>query len=53
MTDGLPYTRETRIPCLFAVSNYLNNYFTMDTCLTRSRIRVEFAAPAYLRLGII
>ena len=53
MSDGLPYTRGTRIPFLLGVRNYLNNYFAMYTRLTRSRLRVELASPAYLDLGII
>ena len=40
------------IPGLLGVRNYLNNYFAMYTRLTRSRIRVELAYPAYLGLGI-
>ena len=45
--------RETRIPRLLGVKNYLNNYFTMYKRLTRFRIRVILASPAYLGLGII
>ena len=44
MSDALPYTRETRIPHLLEVKNYLNKDFTMYTCLTRFRIRVELAS---------
>ena len=52
MSDALQYTRETRIPCLLAVKNYLNNYFAYKR-QTRSRIRVNLASPAYLGLGYI
>ena len=45
MSDTIPYTGETRIPRLLEVKNYLNNYFTMYTCLTRLRIRVKLASP--------
>ena len=38
--------RETRIPRLLEDRNYLNNYFSYKR-LTRSRIRVELASPAY------
>ena len=48
-----PYTRGTRVYPLLGVRTYLNNYFAMYTRLTRSRIRVELAYPAYLGLGII
>ena len=37
----------------FGVRNYLNNYVAMCKRLTRSRIRVELASPAYLGLGVI
>ena len=40
-------------PHLLGVRNYLNNYFAMYTRLTRSSIRVEFASPAHLAIGII
>ena len=53
MSDMLPYTRETRIPRLLEVKNYLNNNFAMYTCLTRFRIRVELASTAYLVSSII
>ena len=33
--------------------NYFNNYFALYACLTRSRIRMELAAPAYLGFEII
>ena len=49
----VPSTRGTRIPRLLVVQNYLNNYFAMYTRLTLSRIRVELASPACLRLGVI
>ena len=45
MSDALPYTRQSRIPRLLEDKNYLNNYFTMYTYLTRFRIRVELATP--------
>ena len=44
--------RETRIPRLFGVKNYLNIYFTYKH-LKRSRIRVELESHAYIRLKII
>ena len=47
------YTRGTRISRLLRVRIYLNNYFSMYTRLTFSRIRVELASPADLGLGII
>ena len=47
------YTRGTCIPDLLGVKNYLNNYFVIYTRLTRSRIRVDLASPAYLGLRII
>ena len=47
MSDALPYMRGTRIPRLVGVRNYLTNYFTIYKRLTRSRIRVELASPAY------
>ena len=47
------YKRGTRIPRPLGVMNYLNNYFAMYIRLTRSRVRVERASPAYLGLGII
>ena len=47
------YTRGTRIPRLLKVKNYSNNYFAIYPRLTRSRIRVELATPAYLGLVII
>ena len=47
-SDVLPYTRGPRIPHLLGVSNYLNNYVDMYKRLTRSRIPVELASPAYL-----
>ena len=47
------HTRETLIPSLIRVRNYLNNYFDMYKRLTRSRICVELASPAYLGLEII
>ena len=53
MPDPLPYTRVIRIPRLLEVKNYLNNYYTMNKFLTRSRIRVELASPAYCGLWII
>ena len=53
MSNGLPYTRGPRIPCLLGVRNYLNNYAAMYKRLTRFRIRVELASPAYLWLGNI
>ena len=53
MSEALPYTREIHIPRLLEVKNYLNNYFAMYTCLTRVRIRVELASPAYCGLRII
>ena len=46
-------TRGTRIPRLLGVRKYFNNYFAMYKCLTRSRIRVEHASPAYFGLGVI
>ena len=52
-SDALPYTGGTRIPHLLAVRNYFKNFFAMYTRLTRFRIRVELAFPAYLGLGII
>ena len=45
--------RGTRIPRLLEVRNYLNNYRAKYKYLTRSRIRVELASPAYLGLGVI
>ena len=48
-----PYTPILRIPRLLEIKNYLNNYFAMYTCLTRFRIRVNLASPAYFRLRII
>ena len=53
MSDALPYTGETRIPRLLGVKNYLNNYFTMYTCLTRFRMDVNLASLVYLGLIII
>ena len=47
LSDLLPYTRESRIARLLEVINYLNNYFAIYTCLTRFRIRVELASPAW------
>ena len=44
--------RETRIPHLLGVKNYLNNYFVYNR-LSVSRTLVEVAAPAYLWLKII
>ena len=52
MSDALLYARETRIPRLLGDRNYINNYFAMYTCLTRFRIRVELASPAYLGFRI-
>ena len=46
------YTRGNHIPRLLGVKNYLNNYFAYKR-LTRFRIRVKLASPAYLGLGII
>ena len=46
------YTRETRIPHLFEVKNYLNNYYTMYNNLTSYRIREELVLPAYMGLRI-
>ena len=48
MSDELPNTSGTRFPRLLGVRNYLKNYFAMYKRLTRSRMRVEFASPAYL-----
>ena len=53
MCDAIPYTSGTRITNLLRVRYYLNNYFSISTRLTRSRIRVELASPAYLELGFI
>ena len=53
MSSLFPYTRVTRNPRRHGVKNYLNNYFAMYTWLTRFRIRVELASPAYLGLSII
>ena len=53
MSDTFPDTRGTRIPRLLVVKSYLNNYFAMYTRLTRSRIRLEVASPAYFGLEII
>ena len=53
MSDALPYARETRIPLLLGVKNYLNNNFAMYTCLTRFLIRVELESPGKLGLRII
>ena len=44
------YRRRTSIPRLLGFKNYLNNYYAMYTRLTRSRISVEFASPAYFGL---
>ena len=52
MSDTFPDTRGTCIPRLLGVKNYVNNYFAMYTRLTRSRMRVDLASFAYLRLGI-
>ena len=41
------------IPRLFGVKKYLNNYFARYKRLTRSRIYVELASPAYLGLRSI
>ena len=49
----LPHKRESRIPRLLQVKNYLINFFAMYTCLTRFRIREKLASPAYLALRII
>ena len=35
------------------IRNYLNKYFAMYQRLTHSRICLEIASPAYLRLEII
>ena len=53
MSDAFLYTYGTRIACLLGVKNYLINYLTMYTPLTRSRIRLELTSPAYMGLGII
>ena len=53
MSNVLLYTRGTCIPHLLGVKNYLNNYLVMYKRLTRSRIRVELASPAYMGLRII
>ena len=45
--------RATRIPRLFGVGNYLNNYFAMYTRLIRTHIHADLASRAYLGLGII
>ena len=45
MFDALPYMRETRLPSLLWVKNYLNNYFVMYTRLTGSRILVWNSPP--------
>ena len=45
--------RGTGMPRVLGVRNDLNNYFAMYKCLTRSRIRVELASPAYSGLRII
>ena len=45
-SDGLPYTRGIRIPCLLGVRNYLNNYFAMYTRLTR----LEYVRNSHPRL---
>ena len=37
--------RETHLPQLLGVRNYLKNYFAMYTRLTRSSVRVELAPP--------
>ena len=52
-SDALPNMRGTHLRRLLGVGNYLNNYFFMYTRLTRARIRVDLASPAYLGLGII
>ena len=41
-----------RAPLLLEVKNNFNNYSTIYKHLTRSRILVEIASPAYLGLGI-
>ena len=51
--DAFAYTHGSRIPRPLGVRNYLNNSFTMYKRVTRSRIRVELASPAYLGLGTI
>ena len=53
MYNELPYTSGAHIPRLLCIKIYLNNYFAMYTCLTRSGIRVELASHAYLGLSII
>ena len=50
MSDALSYTRGTRIARLLGARYYLNNYFAMYTRLTCSRIQVEHASPACLRV---
>ena len=52
-SDALPNTGGTQIHHLRGVRNYLNNYFAKFKCLTRTRIRVELACPAYMGVGII
>ena len=52
-SNGLPYARVTRIPRLLGVNDYLNNYLAMYRRLTRFRIRMELASPAYFGLIII
>ena len=44
--------RETRIPRLLEVKNYLNHYYAMYKRLTRSGIRVELASRGYFYLFI-
>ena len=53
MFGRLSYTGGTRLPRILGVKNYLNNYFAMNTCLLRYRMRVELASPVYLGSIII
>ena len=53
MSDALSYTRGSRFPRLLGGMNYVINDFAVYKRLTRSRIRLELAFPAYLVLGII
>ena len=47
MSDALAYTRGANIHRLLGVRNYFDNYSAMYKRLTRSRLCVELASPAY------
>ena len=53
MSDALPYRHGIRIPRLLGLKNYLHNYFTVYTRLTRFLIYAKLEAPTNLGLGII